>query len=245
MNDYSKAIRSLNKSLLYSKKYNIQDYLPLTFINMSAVYSELDKHKISLKYALQAVKILKQIWNIDDDDYEDDITENIEYATDKENYSLLAVANYNVGVQHEFLKEYLLAKDAFQTGISKFKIQKYNMFYIDLLKKYTTISNPLIDEFQMSLNKLTNKIRRNKSKQNRTFTNLNMAVIQKRFEDISLTKNPNSRYSKGENLFTKRLSSAKIGKNKLLYWKTNIIGNQNKMNPSIFNSSDLDPVILL
>ena len=122
MNDYSKAIRSLNKSLLYSKKYNIQDYLPLTFINMSAVYSELDKHKISLKYALQAVKILKQIWNIDDDDYEDDITENIEYATDKENYSLLAVANYNVGVQHEFLKEYLLAKDAFQTAISKFKI---------------------------------------------------------------------------------------------------------------------------
>jgi len=69
---------------------------------------------------------------------------------DKENYSLLAIAYYNLGTQHEFLANLPACKSAFQKAIR-------------ILKKYFEEGYPLTSEFENSLRKVAKKIRREKA----------------------------------------------------------------------------------
>ena len=73
---------------------------------------------------------------------------------DKENYSLLAVALYNVGSQYEFLTKFDEWKAAFEKAIH-------------ILQLHFNEDYPLIGEFKNSLEKVLKKIEKQKSKGNR------------------------------------------------------------------------------
>ena len=73
---------------------------------------------------------------------------------DKENISLLAVSLYNVGSQYEFLNKYEEWKASFEKAIQILQLH-FNQDY------------PLIEEFKRSLEKVTRKIERGKSRSNR------------------------------------------------------------------------------
>lgn len=65
----------------------------------------------------------------------------------KENYSLLAIAHYNVGAQHEFLKDLEMARKFFKRSVK-------------VLTKYFDPDYPLLEEFEEALHVLERKLKK-------------------------------------------------------------------------------------
>ena len=128
LGEFSHALKLLRKAFTHARELFTKDYLALTFINLSAIYSEMKKHEKALEYANNGIKILNQeieelsekerdfVEEITDryrnSDREDTIHEEQTEEEKKiivvkrEKLSLLAIAYYNAGSQLEFLKCY-------------------------------------------------------------------------------------------------------------------------------------------
>ena len=73
-----------------------------TNLNICAIYSQLNKHKLAMKSALSAIKYLKGYEN------DDEISENV--------INSIVVANYNIGVEFEYLKKFSKAVEFYTKG---------------------------------------------------------------------------------------------------------------------------------
>ncbi|CAI2386880.1 unnamed protein product [Moneuplotes crassus] len=192
-----KALRYLLKALEFAKKDAKEgkesEYLPLTYINLSAVYSESKQHKKSLTCSQKAVDVLSTICG----DWEDESIE-VDHLLDKtkEYFSLLAIAYYNVGCQYEFMKQYLDSRLVFLKSIK-------------VLKKYFGETHPLIEENRKSLKRIEKIIQNDKPSDSKTFTNLDCSILQNRItrlmedrkssrKSINLAFGVNKRYFKND-----------------------------------------------
>eukprot|EP00347_Sterkiella_histriomuscorum_P001070 403373445 len=133
----------------------------LTELNLCAIHSLLNEHHKSKEYALQAVvKVEQEFEQMKNAIISMSQEQRMEYSQAyNEKLQLLAIANYNLGSQHEFLKEYQLA------------IQRYELA-INLLQNLSS-SSPLEQDFKNSLKQVKSRFQAFKMKApDRTFTNL-------------------------------------------------------------------------
>ncbi|CAG9316338.1 unnamed protein product [Blepharisma stoltei] len=108
---YYKRTKQPNVALFYLKqafKLEVQTYsdpaaIASTQLNICAINSQLGKHDIALNYAIQALSLLKDIENSDENLAENAVT-------------TLIVAHYNVGVENEYLQKFDHALEHYQKG---------------------------------------------------------------------------------------------------------------------------------
>ncbi|CAG9329293.1 unnamed protein product [Blepharisma stoltei] len=106
-----KRIKQPNVALFYLKqafKLEVQTYsdpaaIASTQLNICAINSQLGKHDIALSYAKQALSLLRDLENNDENLAENSIT-------------TLVVAHYNIGVESEYLQKFDSALEHYQKG---------------------------------------------------------------------------------------------------------------------------------
>lgn len=103
------ALESLEKGLEICLKYNETDNIAISHLNISAILSQMGNHRIASEHSNKAaVKCQQDIAKLNLQLKKS--PELISVRQDlKEKFSLLGIANYNIGVQEEFLGNYNLA----------------------------------------------------------------------------------------------------------------------------------------
>ena len=104
---YADALSSLREGLKLAKMHSeAREFLGLSFLNLSAVYSQLSCFKKSKRFASKAIKVLSC-----------DMTSDLKPEVLKEKASLLAISFYNVGAAYEFLKKHQECLDSYKRAI--------------------------------------------------------------------------------------------------------------------------------
>ena len=191
LGEFSHALKLLRRAFKHARELFTKDYLALTFINLSAIYSEMKRHEKALEYANNGIKILNQeieelsekernvveektdrYRNTDGEntiDEEQSEEEKKIIIVKREKLSLLAIAYYNAGSQLEFLKFYKECIESFNQAIS-------------VLERNFKEDYPLTLEFKKTLSKAIQKYQVHVSWKGykRTFSNLNESFVSKK-----------------------------------------------------------------
>lgn len=109
---YYKSVKQPNVSLSYLQKVlkiEIENFsepsdLAATYLNICAIFSQLGKHQQAISSCFSAIKYLKGYEN------EENFTEKI--------LNSLVVANYNLGVEYEYLQKFNKALEFYSQGLS-------------------------------------------------------------------------------------------------------------------------------